>query len=114
MFSEWGAEFPIFDDVIDMLEEAEQDLLSELKGQSGDEPIAKERSWKFGTARLVVVNGDGAAGMHQRELLAFLGGLREVGMQHGFWRCNLRFLDSARTVRTRAIGFLALVRRRLA
>ena len=102
-FYSWGREFPIFDDVIYLLEEAERDTES-----SPDEPIPKERSWRYGTARLVVVNASGYNFNH-RALLTYLGGLRDVGMVHGFWACNLKFFQPLKIPGLIGIGFLQVV-----
>ncbi|KAL8747562.1 MAG: hypothetical protein Q9184_007584 [Pyrenodesmia sp. 2 TL-2023] len=66
-FSLWGRELPNFDDVIILLDTAEAELENELRHSSGDEPIQKERNWKFQTARLLVINPADAAGLNHHQ-----------------------------------------------
>lgn len=92
-FHEWGPELPIFDDVIEVLDNAEQALERELHSAAGDQPIAERRGWNFRTAHMVVGNKNGRDGMNHRALLEYLNALRESGMQYGFWTCKMDFWD---------------------
>ncbi|KAL8903785.1 MAG: hypothetical protein Q9207_003709 [Kuettlingeria erythrocarpa] len=53
IFSGWGDEIEKFDDVIDVIQNAQQRLAQEIKFQGYDDAVAKIRSWTFETAHLV-------------------------------------------------------------
>ena len=96
---------PNFDDVVDLLENAERDLEHELDVGVYDEPVAKSRSWKFETAHLRVYNSH--ADLNHRALLAFLGGIRESGFVFGFWEGHVDFFDTVFTETQRGTGVLS-------
>lgn len=96
---------PNFDDVVDLLENAERDLEHELGPGGHDQPIAKVRTWRFGTAHLWIRNLDEY--LDHRDLLAFLGGIRESGFEFGFWEGRLAFYDNVFTAIERGTGVLS-------
>ncbi|KAL8952100.1 MAG: hypothetical protein Q9222_001968 [Ikaeria aurantiellina] len=106
IFTHWSTELSKFDDVIDVLDKAEDELAREVKSQAGDRAIEKRRGWNFHSAHLVVTNDNGLDGMNHRDLLGFLNGLRLFGQQFGFWTCDMEFYDGTLTVSTRGKGRL--------
>ena len=108
IFSHYGEELTHFDDVVDMIDQAEDQLTNEIKHRGWDEPIAKIRGWNLHTARLQVFNNAGGDGVTHKELVQFLWGLRESGMEFGFWNCDIEFYDSRFTISTRARVHLGL------
>ncbi|KAI4191177.1 MAG: hypothetical protein L6R41_000314 [Letrouitia leprolyta] len=107
-FSSWGAEFPIFDDVADMLDKAENDLTEDIKAQGWDRPIRRIRTWTFESARLVVRNDEGGNGVNHRDLITFLRGLGDFGMVHGFWACKMVFWDTYYSVDRRGVAEISV------
>ncbi|KAI4192315.1 MAG: hypothetical protein LQ346_004360 [Caloplaca aetnensis] len=94
IFSGWGDEIERFDDVIDVIENAQQRLAQDIKSQGYDTAVAKIRSWTLETAHLVASNDVGADGMTHRELIDALAGLRLAGELFGFWQCHIQLVNS--------------------
>lgn len=95
-FSDWGAEFPIFDDVMTVIDRAEDGIERDLK--VADDTIRGGRAWEFGTARLIISNrGQWAreeSGFQLSRMLVWLKGLRAFGMVYGgFWTSTMNFRD---------------------
>ncbi|KAI4176939.1 MAG: hypothetical protein LQ343_000796 [Gyalolechia ehrenbergii] len=107
-FQGWGDEFPIFDDVADMLDKAEDDLERDIKQQGWDQHVRRIRTWTFETAHLVVKNDEGGDGVYHKELMEFLRGLGDFGRQYGFFTCRMTFYNNQFTVDKRAIAELSV------
>ncbi|KAL8715731.1 MAG: hypothetical protein Q9220_000398 [cf. Caloplaca sp. 1 TL-2023] len=74
-FLNWGVQFPLFDDVISVIDMAESDLEKELK--VADEVIKNRRDWSFGTAGLNINTRDSEGRMFiKSRMVAWLKGLR--------------------------------------
>ncbi|KAL8943663.1 MAG: hypothetical protein Q9211_000898 [Gyalolechia sp. 1 TL-2023] len=107
-FYGWGDEFPIFDDVADMLDEAENDLQRDIEDRGGDHPVRRIRTWTFETAHLVVVNDAGGDGVDHGELMQFLRGVGEFGRQYGFFTCRMIFYNPQLSIEKRAMAELSV------
>ncbi|KAL8735503.1 MAG: hypothetical protein Q9181_002775 [Wetmoreana brouardii] len=105
VFSGWGDELPVFDDVIALVERAQLQLQRDIPG---DPVMQKIKTWTDGTANLVLVNDHGADGMRYRETVRFLEGLRLSGEVFGFWSCHIAFYDSSFTIRLRGYAQLSI------
>ncbi|KAL8958593.1 MAG: hypothetical protein Q9183_005806 [Haloplaca sp. 2 TL-2023] len=101
-FSEWGPELPNFDDVIQVIENAEAEIARQMKSGT----LEKQRGWNFQSAHLVVKNLQGRDGMTYGELVEFLRGLRLFGEVYGFFTCKLMFWNRRYTIDFRGSGFL--------
>ena len=99
IYRQLGAELPSFDDVISTLDSAEAEIEREA---SMHRPIIQQRTWSFGTARLVM-KPIARDTMNQAQLLQYLWGLREMGFQYGFWESRLVFFDSAYGMRATGV-----------
>ncbi|KAL8940806.1 MAG: hypothetical protein Q9216_002632 [Gyalolechia sp. 2 TL-2023] len=108
VFHGWGDEFPVFDDVADILDRAEDDLDRDRRQAGGDQPVRRVRTWTFETAHLVVKNDQGGDGVTHRELIEFLRGLGEFGRQYGFFTCRMTFYNDQFTVDRRAIAEISV------
>ena len=104
LYSHYGPEMPNFDDVVEMIDKAEDELESEIK--SGNPPIPKIRGWNLGTARLSVSNPNGYDGLNHRSLIQYLKGLRVSGFVYGFFEVHIVFYDGALTISERGTAVL--------
>ncbi|KAL8874272.1 MAG: hypothetical protein Q9198_006910, partial [Flavoplaca austrocitrina] len=105
IFTRWGDELN-HDDVISVIEKAEEDVERELKNRGHDDFIGKIRGWNFYSAHLVIRNDKGSDGMDHRDLLSYLKGLRLFGETYGFWKCEMELYDTGYTVNVRGHGTL--------
>ena len=98
---------PNFDDVVDMIQKAEDELIREetIAGGSGG-PIPRNRGWNFGTARLSISNPNEYDGLDHRSLLQFLKGLWFSGTVYGFFEVHIVFYDGQLTIHDRGTAIL--------
>ena len=106
-YSNYGPEMPNFDDVVDTIQKAEDELEGEIKtGGGASMPIQRVRGWNSGTARLSVTNPNEYDGLDHRSLLQFLKGFWLSGTVYGFFEVRIAFYDGALTLPERGTAVL--------
>jgi len=103
VFSNYGPELPNFDDVNDIIENAEDELQSESNPRAA---IKKTRGWNLGTARLSISNPNQYDGLDHRSLSQFLTALKESGWLYGFFGVHITFYDDWFTIPEKGTAFL--------
>ncbi|KAL9599876.1 MAG: hypothetical protein Q9219_003570 [cf. Caloplaca sp. 3 TL-2023] len=110
IFSEWGDEFPRFDDVADMLDKAVEKLRQEINSKGYNEAMPAIWQFDFEGAHLMVMNGERADGVSHLELIDFLEGLQSFGEQFGFFRCYMHLENRQKTLSARGRAVLSFRR----
>ncbi|KAL8869162.1 MAG: hypothetical protein Q9174_004475 [Haloplaca sp. 1 TL-2023] len=100
----WGAELPNFDDVIQVIENAQAEIARATKSGA----LEKQRGWNFQSAHLVIENTMGIDGITYGELGDFLRALRFFGELYGFFTCQMTFYNRRKTLEFRGNGLLEI------
>ena len=98
---------PNFDDVVDMIDQAEEEVDNMIKNRQGNLSIGRFKGWNFGTARLSI-QCPKYDGLTYHQLLAYLKGLRMSGFVYGFFEVQILFYDNTLTAHDRGTGLLEI------